>query len=279
MTDAAAVPESWQAAARAVAGGARRVLVVGATDTGKSTFCRWLLAQAPTPALLLDADPGQPGLGPPGCVALGSPETGMVERFVFLGVLEPIRRFQALVAAVRRLAATDRPLVVNTCGFIKGPGAALQRATLRAVRPDLVVCLDRRDESAGLRETLAAEAPLLPLPTSPEVRRKSRHVRAQWRAEALRRAFEDARERTVPRGALAPAPLLPLPDPWPPRLLCALADAAGEDRALALLLAAEGETLRLLTPADPADAARLRVGAVAVGEDWGTEAVPPQARP
>jgi polynucleotide 5'-kinase involved in rRNA processing len=52
----------------------RRVVVLGASDRGKSTFCRFLaqqLALADVGMSLLDADPGQKMLGPPACVTAG----------------------------------------------------------------------------------------------------------------------------------------------------------------------------------------------------------------
>lgn len=271
------VPAAWAAALDAVAAGARRVMVVGATDTGKSTFCRWLAA-AGLPAVLVDADPGQPGLGPPACAALGRPGEP-VERLVFLGVLEPLRARAALLAAAARLAeagaAGGRLVVVNTCGFIRGPGQRLQTATAQAVRPDLVVCLERTTEAAALAEALAARTPVLRLPSSPAVRRKSQARRRRLREAALAAAFVGAVEQRVPADRLPVERLVPLPEPVPPRLLCALADAAGDDTALALLLGADAGGLRLLTTGDPATAHRLRTGALVVAEDGAATALPP----
>lgn len=57
------VPSEWvDAAAQIGAGKARRVVVIGAVDSGKSTLCRFLLSEARragrSPALL-DCDVGQ----------------------------------------------------------------------------------------------------------------------------------------------------------------------------------------------------------------------------
>lgn len=285
MTAAIEAPPPWWGAARAVAGGARRVLVVGAVDTGKSTFCRWLLGEATAvgiAAAMVDADPGQPGLGPPACLAAGLPGRAP-ERLRFLGVLEPLRRRQALLDAISDLtrdaaAGAERLVVVNTCGFIHGAGAALQAATLRAVRPDLVVCLEREAEAAALRRLLAAEAPLLPLPSSPAVRRKSHAARRRLRAETLARHFEAAREVVARDDTVAVEALLPLPEPLPTGLLCAVADAAGVDLALALLRGRTAAGWWLLTAADPGRAARVRLGGLVVEGGWDAVAVP-QAPP
>ena len=78
------LPPSWAAAiARIEEGLVRRVLVLGETDVGKSTFIRAAVSavsQVGAPLPLIDLDPGQKMIGSPGTAALGS-ETG-VERAI-----------------------------------------------------------------------------------------------------------------------------------------------------------------------------------------------------
>ncbi len=68
------IPPDWDdAAARIANGGLRRVMVLGAADGGKSTFCRFLLDELRARdrrAALLDADIGQKTVSPPACVTL-----------------------------------------------------------------------------------------------------------------------------------------------------------------------------------------------------------------
>lgn len=65
------LPAEWQQSAdRIVAQAAPglRVIVVGVTDTGKSTFCRYLascLVEAGIEVSLVDADVGHCTIGPP----------------------------------------------------------------------------------------------------------------------------------------------------------------------------------------------------------------------
>src|SRR4051812_13568510 len=59
---------AWaEALARIVSHPWRRVVVIGATDVGKSSFIRMAMASAAAsaPAALLDCDPGQKMVGPP----------------------------------------------------------------------------------------------------------------------------------------------------------------------------------------------------------------------
>jgi polynucleotide 5'-hydroxyl-kinase GRC3/NOL9 len=71
----ARMPSAWLDAARQIIReGVRHVLVLGAVDVGKSTFCRELLRAANgagKAARLIDSDVGQKMVGPPACVTLG----------------------------------------------------------------------------------------------------------------------------------------------------------------------------------------------------------------
>ena len=81
------VPPDWRALAdRLEAGEWRRLIVLGAADTGKSTLCRYLGERLPGTALL-DADPGQKMVGPAACVTLGDWADGALQchRMHFIG--------------------------------------------------------------------------------------------------------------------------------------------------------------------------------------------------
>src|SRR5437764_3353946 len=78
----------WRAAALRIAGDARRLIVVGGTDTGKTTFCTLVANEALAKGrrvAVLDCDLGQAEIGPPACVGLGLP----TERIGSLGDVRP----------------------------------------------------------------------------------------------------------------------------------------------------------------------------------------------
>jgi polynucleotide 5'-hydroxyl-kinase GRC3/NOL9 len=258
------VPEGWLDAASAVRAGGR-VAVLGATDTGKTTFCAWLLARleaAGLPALGLDADPGQSWIGPPACAALGRPGEGPRE-LRFLGATEPVGGAAALFRAVRSLAggAGGAVLVANTAGLVSGPGLWLQPATVRALGADLVVAIERGGEAGPLVEALGGGpggVRVLRLRASPRARRRSQAERRRARAEGFARAFAGAGILDLPRASAdAPADAAG-------RTLCAAIGARGETLALALALG-EG---RFLTAAPARLVRRVEAGRVALDEDW-----------
>src|SRR5688500_13492087 len=111
------------------------VLLIGGTDTGKTTFAG-LLANAVVSrgriAAVVDADLGQSEIGPPGCVGLGIVSESINSLgdlkpagLAFVGSTAPRGCMLEHVVAVRRMAdqAIERNpevLIVDTTGFIQG---------------------------------------------------------------------------------------------------------------------------------------------------------------
>lgn len=262
------VPADWAAALRRVlAGDARRVLVLGAKDAGKSSFCRLVLRQGEGEVALLDADPAQKLAGPPACVTLAQASPPVLTALAFVGTLDPLRGWHRLVEGAARLAAEARAgrlLLVNTSGLLAGAGRRLKAAKIAALRPELIVALG---EDPGLEAILAdhAEIAALRLGRPPLARRKGEGERRALRRAAFRGYF-----------AAAPAWDLGLPGLWSegeaqsgPLQLVALADAAGNDQVLGAVLRggpADGR-LRLRAPRPAHPVAGLRWGALRLEGD------------
>jgi polynucleotide 5'-kinase involved in rRNA processing len=250
------LPAEWEAAlAYAPGQPAQRIVVIGATDTGKSSFIRALALRRPELALV-DLDPGQKMVGPPGTASRGriDPETAMplLDRFIFLGTTSA-SALGAIARAAAMLTEGPAPLVVNTAGFVKGLGARLQALTIRSVRPDLIVALGE-----GLEPILEAfpAIPTLALPRPEAARRKSPAARTALRQAAFEEALRGGAVREVAADvALEPGPPLALSGERRP--VCALADAAGEDMALGILETADPP--RVFTSAT-GPIARIRLG-------------------
>jgi polynucleotide 5'-hydroxyl-kinase GRC3/NOL9 len=216
----------------------------------------------------VDLDPGQKMTGPPGTASLGRFEGDAVilERFIFLGSTA-VGSFRALAAAASSLAQTARGrFVANTSGYVAGPGAAMQGMTLAALAPDLIVAIG---EAPALEPVLARWPGALRLPRSPHAHRKTEGFRRSVRQQAFAAAFEGASLQHLAAFAFEPNP--PAPFATDARPVCALADDAGEDMKIAILLAcgAAGATFLARTPARPAHRARLgKMWAQPHGAGW-----------
>jgi polynucleotide 5'-hydroxyl-kinase GRC3/NOL9 len=271
------IPAEWAGLASHLAErpAVRRVLVLGAVDVGKSTLCRFLLHSAGAAgrtAALLDADLGQKMIGPPACVTLGRAAEGgglALSAFVFVGATEPVRVADRALVGIGRLAAEAQAdlLLANSDGLLRGPGRRLKAAEIASFRPDLLVALGGHPELGPI----LADHPALPtwrLPASPLVRRKTRGERRRARRQAFARHFAGARPLALPLAKLVMegAPLAGAVPP--PRLLVGLADVAGRDRALGIVLGCDpaAAVLRAWTTADGSAIGRLRWGMTALDE-------------
>ncbi|WP_146150923.1 Clp1/GlmU family protein [Allosphingosinicella deserti] len=238
-------------------GAAERIIVIGPTDVGKSSFIRALAARRDF--ALLDLDPGQKMVGPPGTVSRGriEPVSGgtICNRFVFVGSTSGIV-ISRIALAAEQLAGAG-PIVVNTSGFVSGPGARLQTASIAAVNPDLVIAIG----IDAVPMPKAGRTNLLLLPRSPLARRKSPAERRRIRQEALDRHLGSARV-ALAREALRFNPAPPLPFTIADRPLCALADSEGEDMAIGVLHAAGPERIVVQCAAPPRPVVTVRLGSI-----------------
>ena len=88
----------------------RRVLVVGAIGSGKSTLVRES-CDAVADVVVLSADPGSPELGPPAAVSVGRRVHGAwaIDDVEPLGTLDALRFRVPLMLAVRRILQRIEP--------------------------------------------------------------------------------------------------------------------------------------------------------------------------
>lgn len=244
------LPDTWRRGISAAIG-RRRVVVLGPTDVGKTSFIRSVLEAWPS-MRLVDLDPGQKMIGPPGTFGVGKLQA--LERFIFPGTTSA-SALSATRQAAFALAAGAEPLIVNTSGFVKGPGARLQAMIVAAIQPDLII-------EIGDEPVLQVhEGEVLRLDRSPFARVKPPHVRAAVRQEALDDAL-DGSTRLVLKG-VETAPAAPAAWASVARPICAIANRAGADMALGILERADADVLhlRVRNPAEP-------VGLVRLGKMW-----------
>ena len=173
-------------------------LLLGATDSGKSTLARWLvgsLAAAGAAVALVDTDVGQSALCLPGTVGMGGAEYRCQE-FSFLGSANAARIIPALTEAAGRFAARARheaaAVIIDTTGLIDGiPGIALKVGKIRETRPDRVVAIQREGECEPILSHLGSTGVYRLLP-SPHVARRSPEARARRRRMRLAAYFARA---------------------------------------------------------------------------------------
>ena len=285
MTTGAGVQAAFEAAARA-----RVTMVVGASDTGKTTLTAVLasaLAARGERVAAVDADLGQSEIGPPTTVGLGRvpgalARLGDVEVLAleFVGSTSPARAVRQTAEATGALVERARGagferIVVDTSGLVAGPfGRWLKRAKIDLVRPDLVVVVERGQEGQAIAHEASLRPDLVVLRVSAAagVRRRWQDERRRHRADALAAYFATAAALSV--GALAvrrldarATPVALGPDDA--GLLVGVHDAAGQTRGIGRILGVDAnrQTLVLATPVAADVVAGLTVGRERYGAD------------
>lgn len=212
------VPVDWENAANRIVERADKqplVMVVGAPDVGKSTFCAYLasrLAQADARVGVVDCDIGQSSIGPPTAISGGlvrSPITALTEipatAGFFVGAISPVGHLLPCVVGAHRVAQRLREqgataIVVDTSGLVHGSaGLSLKEHKRDLLQPSDAVIMQRQGELAHLvRRWQHTTARVHVLSHSPAALQRSPADRRAYRAASFAAYFASARPITLP---------------------------------------------------------------------------------
>lgn len=200
-------------------------MLVGAPDTGKSSFARRLLGaavDAGKTAAYVDADVDQSTTGPPTCVGLHLVRTRRhldeirrADALQFVGSTTPeglvLQQVVATAAQVNRVRTEADLVVVDTTGVVSGViGQTLKYHKMELCRPDVVVGLQRGAELEPivgmLRRFFTADVEVADV--DPDVKPASPEDRRSRRTAAFAEAFAPPLQRWRVRPTVF-APSLP----------------------------------------------------------------------
>jgi polynucleotide 5'-hydroxyl-kinase GRC3/NOL9 len=252
-------------------------ILLGATDTGKSTLAQFLifnLCQRGLKVALVDADIGQSFLGPPTTIGLSvfksDPDWQLVlspPEIFFVGSVTPEGHFPIHLKGVKRMvekAATHGVdlILVDTTGFVLGEGGKeLKRRKIELLSPRFILALQKSDELEPILEHYQGNAfpSILRLPLSERVKPRSLEERRIYRTDKFQEYFKHSgvQELAVEGFQMEGEVLDPngeaLPLDWALRingLLIGLKDGNDETLALGLIknYVVEKMILRVSTP-------------------------------
>jgi polynucleotide 5'-hydroxyl-kinase GRC3/NOL9 len=274
------VPQSWE---KALAGDLRGILlVIGAPDTGKSTFARYLYGRLCGRGLstaYLDGDPGQASLGPPATMTLAI-GTGDDDDFPprgpqwrrFVGSVSPRGHMLPMVVGAAGLVRAAREadvevIVYDTSGLVDPVqgGMALKLAKIDLLQPAAVFAIQRDQELEPLLAPLrhSHRLRLLELRPSAAVEPRDPEKRRAHRAARFADYFRAARPTDLSWEQLA---IWPAPD-FAYHQLVAFEDAKGYVLGLGIVLHADlaaRQVTLLTTLASPFSIDALRLGDISV---------------
>jgi polynucleotide 5'-hydroxyl-kinase GRC3/NOL9 len=183
--------------------GGLKVMLIGGTDSGKTTLLTFLangLIERGLNVAIVDSDVGQKGILPPATVSLAFPEVSFFSpseltatAHYFVGTTSPGQHIGEMAVGVKRLvdlaAEQSDVVLIDTTGFVDGPGAEMKRLKAELVRPDLMVFLERGSELEALKRLLAPYGDVVSIRVSPRAREYSREERREVRREKWRTYF------------------------------------------------------------------------------------------
>lgn len=183
------------------------VLILGASDTGKTTFAIELAMRLVQnePVAFIDADIGQSRIGPPttiGWSLIDDPKKDFsqfnMRGVFFVGALSPVGHLlqftAALIKCAKEAAAAARIVIIDTPGFVGNSAAtSLWWAVQEILLPAKILLLQRRDELQSFVEGAKGfNSQLIFINSPPQVQSKSMPQRQAHRQQKFEEYFRNA---------------------------------------------------------------------------------------
>ena len=211
--DEGTIPSSWEKAANEIMSLPKpvTVMVVGVMDSGKTSFCTFLVNEALKAKLktaVIDADLGQSDVGPPSTVGFNYVNEPVKDLFdinaqdaVFVGSTSPSGAINKVIEGLTRLK--DRAieedtdfLVVNTDGWVEGEEASAYKVRLaEKVGPSAVVGMQRSNELTPILDSLSGTKVLV-IDSPQLIKPRSREKRKILRELSYKKYLKGAKTQT-----------------------------------------------------------------------------------
>ncbi len=259
----------------------QRTYVIGGTDSGKSTLCRYLIRELNKhgTTAYVDCDMGQSEIGPPTTVGLAvanpgadAPATNLLR---FVGSTSPRGHLLQTLTGAKRLLETavsagTSAVILDSPGYISGDAAfEFQFQMIDLLQPDHVIALQRGRELERLLANFRRHPGITihRLGISPAVIVRSAAERRRYREEKFRDYFAGAEIHEVPSRGLGLHGSVPdlRRHPQVHRRLVALCDRKNFVLALGTIESIDPERrlMRILMPpGDRSETASIQFGSL-----------------
>ena len=180
-------------------------LIMGETDSGKSTIARYLIKRLVSKGItvsLVDSDIGQSSLGLPGTISMKvfrderDYKTFRFERMSFLGTVNPASVIPMMIKTCGRMVdlcrKTSEITLVDTTGLVSGRlGKKLKTGKMERIRPEHIIAVCRGQELEHILES-ASEVNIHRIRRTTNVKTRSRAARIRYRRGRLQDYFKQA---------------------------------------------------------------------------------------
>jgi len=192
--------------------GKRKLMIIGETDSGKSTLTSYLVNIALMRGLkviIIDGDIGQGDLAPPGCIGATIVRNKIydlrdlrAEIFGFLGFTSPryvrdliIKRMKKTISYIEE---REHDLcIINTDGYVTDEGMDYKIDMVHELKPDIVICFKEIDKELFKRFKDFDNAPIVISADKPEGVVKSLSERSERRLSQYFRFLKDGKDLRI----------------------------------------------------------------------------------
>jgi len=223
------IPESWNKPFEAILSVQKKpvvVLVLGKIDSGKSSYCTYLvnkLVNGKCRVAVLDGDLGQSDIGPSGTVGYAVASKPVAELYnlklknaFFVGVTSPIMAIAKTIEGLAYMKAEilQKPvdfMVINTDGWVTGDIAVSYKTQLvKELKPDVIVGVQVEDELGSLIACLD-DASVVMIEPSSSLNQRSAEKRKSLREMSYAKYMKDAKLQCYPLSQITIEPREALP--------------------------------------------------------------------
>jgi polynucleotide 5'-hydroxyl-kinase GRC3/NOL9 len=188
------IPKSWENAVQAALAIENKpviIMIVGAIDVGKTSFCAYLAnmaLKAKRGVAIVDADLGQSDLGPPSTIGssritkpIRDPFEIVAEDVRFIGVTSPSNALSEAIDGIAEMVEKAKPsvdlLIVNTDGWVEGEDAVRYKLALaKRIKPNMLIGVQEQSELTFLLGALP-EIQSISVESSPAARKRDHEER------------------------------------------------------------------------------------------------------
>jgi polynucleotide 5'-hydroxyl-kinase GRC3/NOL9 len=188
-------------------------IVLGAVDSGKTSFCTYLLnklLREKKKAAILDGDLGQSDIGPPCTVAYNFATKPITDLFsleaknaFFVGVTSPSIAISKVVeglTSLKREILGSNPdfIIIDTDGWVEGEEAINYKAQLiEKLDPDIIFCIQQKDELTPFLNALEKFAKIV-VDSPSAIKQRSREKRRNLRELGYTKYLRNAKVQSLP---------------------------------------------------------------------------------
>jgi polynucleotide 5'-hydroxyl-kinase GRC3/NOL9 len=189
--------------------GRRVIYVIGSNDSGKSTFCKFIIDNLSKDfrAAYIDCDPGQSTIGLPTTIGLTIPfltgENEQTNYQYFIGSTTPRGHLLPTLTGMKKLTEKAircgaQRIILDSCGFILDkPARVFQFHAIDLLQPDYLIIFQRSYEYLWWTNDFKRNPRirLYRFPVSPAVNPRTPEERRSYREEKFKNHFKFAAQQ------------------------------------------------------------------------------------